>query len=371
MMKKLALGVLLAVVLLVAAYPLWKPAAKRIKWFVILTNIGQDSLRRWGLRSDQIGQSSALQRPESALPAELARIRAIYAQYLRFADLQPEKFSGARVLELGPGFNIGVPLLFAADGAEFAAGLDKFVPLQDNPYYVKLYTALRETLDERRRANFDQAIQLSYRVDLNPKKLGYVYGKDLTECVQELGPGTYNVIVSNAVMEEIYDPTPLFVAQDALLRPGGVMIHRIDLRDYGMFSKYGFHPLEFLTVQDWAYRRMVEGSGQPNRRLVGYYRDTVTRLGYQADIFITSILGVPGDLAQPKLRIQAGIDYSERSIRLLDEIRGELLPRYRNLPDSELLVQGIALVARKVAAKKLCGPVHGRNGDRSLVLQEN
>ena len=56
------------------------------------------------------------------------------------------------------------------------------------------------------------------------------------------------------------------------LRPGGYLLHKIDLRDYGMFTKYGYHPLEFLTVPDFVYRQMVESAGQPNRYLVDYYR---------------------------------------------------------------------------------------------------
>jgi hypothetical protein len=351
-MKRITLGALLALVVLVLAYPLWKPAAKRVKWFVILTNIGQDSLRRFGIRTDQIGQAGSLRKDESELSPEVARIRGMYAQYLRYADWRPEMAAGKRMLELGPGLNIGVPLLFMADGAEHAAGLDKFVPLQEDAYYSKLYGQLRENLSQKQKANFDSAIQLSPKIALNPKRMTYVYGKDVTECVGELGPDSYDLIVSNAVLEEMYDPTPVFEAQDRLLRPGGTMIHRIDLGDYGMFSKYGFHPLEFLTVPDWAYRRMVESSGQPNRRLVNYYRDAVARLGYRFDIYITRILGVPEFLPEPKTQVQPGTDYTNETIRLVNEIRPSLISRYRSMPDSDLLIQGIVLVARKPVAAK-------------------
>ena len=88
--------------MLVLAYPVWKPVAKRVKWFVILTNIGQDSLRRFGLRTDQIGQSTSLRRTESELSAELAKIQGIYNQYLRYAEWKPERVAGKRMLELGP-----------------------------------------------------------------------------------------------------------------------------------------------------------------------------------------------------------------------------------------------------------------------------
>jgi hypothetical protein len=155
------------------------------------------------------------------------------------------------------------------------------------------------------------------------------------------------MIVSNAVIEEIYDPTPVFKAQGELLRPGGVMVHRIDLRDYGMFSKYGFHPLEFLTVPDWIYRRMVEGSGQPDRRLIDYYREVGARMDYDTEIYATKVLGSEFDLPEPRRELRRGIDYSEQQLKMIAQIRPRLLERYRKLSDADLLVQSMVFVMRK------------------------
>src|SRR6185369_814325 len=56
-MKKTAIVVLIVVCATALSLPLWKPTAKRhFKWFVIATNIYQDTLRRAHLRSDQISQ---------------------------------------------------------------------------------------------------------------------------------------------------------------------------------------------------------------------------------------------------------------------------------------------------------------------------
>ena len=170
------------------------------------------------------------------------------------------------------------------------------------------------------------------------------------------------MIVSNAVMEEIYDPMPVFLAQDELLRPGGIMVHRIDLRDYGMFSKYGYHPLEFLTVPDWIYRRMVEGSGQPNRRLIDYYRETGARMGYETEIYAAKVVGSEADLPEPRRELRPGIDYSGQQLKLIAEIRPRLLERYRKLPDADLVVQSIVFVARK--------PLKGASANGTLRLGE-
>jgi len=283
-MRKKLLTLLIVIAVIVACYPIWKPLAKRSKWFVIASNVGLDSIRRFGLSSEQIGQAGVISLPESQIPGELKNNQRIYEQYLSYSKWSHATVAGKRVLELGPGFTIGVPLMFAADGASFVAGLDKFVRLQDGPYFVALYSSMRETLSDEQKVAFDRAITLRPKLSLNPQFATYIDHKELADSVQQLGAGSFDMIVSNAVIEEIYDPTSVFNAQNELLRPGGVIVHRIDLRDYGMFSKYGFHPLEFLTVPDWIYRRMVAASGQPNRLLIDYYRELGARMGYETEL---------------------------------------------------------------------------------------
>jgi SAM-dependent methyltransferase len=333
----------LLVVLALTGYP----AAKRSRWFLIANNIGQDTLRRWGISNTQIGQNATLHFPEAQIPAQIQRIASIYNQYLRYAGWTRESVAGKRILELGPGRHMGVPLRFAAAGADFVVGVDKFVSLQTGTDFVALYSRLRDTLSPGEQAAFDGAIQLQPRLALKRDRAGYVDHKELSDCVQDLGAGTFDMIASNAVMEEIYDPAPIYRAQDALLRPGGVMVHRIDLTDYGMFSKYGFHPLEFLTVSDWWYGRMVAGSGQPARRLIDYYRETGARLGYSTEIYVVRVLGSTADLPVPTRELHAGVDYGEKELRLVREIRPRLIERFRRMPDADLLPASMLFVGRK------------------------
>jgi SAM-dependent methyltransferase len=317
-------------------------------WFLIATNVWQDSLRRIGWVSGQIGQRYALYPLDSRrIPQDIARAQEIYRNYIKYAGWEESQIAGKRFLELGPGFNVGVPLLFAAHGASYVAGLDKFVRFQTGPYYQKFYAQLRDTLTSREKAGFDSAIQLQPQIALHPAKAHYIHGQELLGAVGELGPGTFDLIGSNAVIEEVYDPDPIFQAQDRLLRPGGVMVHKIDLRDYGIFTGRGFPQLEFLTVPGWAYRWMAEASGQPNRRRVNYYRDIARRLGYSCNIYVTLILGVDKELIPPKAQIQQNLDYADSSLRLIRDIRPRLIAQFRDLSDMDLMVQGILFIARK------------------------
>jgi len=159
-MRKKLLIALTFIAVTAASYPLWKPLAKRNKWFVIATNVGLDSLRRYGLNSGQIGQKAVVSFPESQIPGDVKKIQDIYGQYLHYSGWSPTAVAGKRVLELGPGFTIGVPLMFAADGASFVAGLDKFVRLQDGPYFRALYARIRGTLSNEQKAAFDRTIRL-------------------------------------------------------------------------------------------------------------------------------------------------------------------------------------------------------------------
>jgi SAM-dependent methyltransferase len=332
---------------------IWKPIAKRSKWFIVATNVYQDLLRQTHLRADQIGQGEGPRRTAADVPRAIAAIEKTFDGYLRYSGLSADSLYGKRVLELGPGDNIGVALRFAATGAPFVSTIDKFVPLQDDEYHQTLYRSLRARLtpDEQRR--FDEAIDLDTQVAPRGDRLQYVYGRGFEEA-DTYTPSSFDLIVSNAVLEEIYDIDRAFAAMDRLLRPGGDLLHKIDLRDYGMFTNHGFPALEFLTVPDAVYQRMVESSGQPNRRLVDYYRAKTAALGYETTIYTTWVLGNPNELIPHTTSIQKGVDYSDHTTDLIQEIRPRLLPRYQQLPDADLMVQGIYLVARKPA-----GRVHG------------
>jgi hypothetical protein len=62
------------------------------------------------------------------------------------------------------------------------------------------------------------------------------------------------------------------------------------------------------------------------------------------------VLGNPHELIPHKTTLAEGVDYSRSTLDLIDRIRPRLLPRYQQLPASDLMVQGIYLVARKKPA---------------------
>jgi hypothetical protein len=91
---------------------------------------------------------------------------------------------------------------------------------------------------------------------------------------------------------------------------------------------------------------MAVDSGKPNRRLASHYRDQMAKRGYAAKILISTILG-QGPLVPHKEQIERGVDYSNVTVSLIDEIRPKLASPFRNLPEPDLAAAGIFLIARK------------------------
>ena len=340
-MKKL-LAVAGVLVLVLLAFPLWKPIAKKSKWFIVATNIYQDALRRMHLKSDQIGGEPVV---DSDL-ADLRQIDRTFERYLKYSSLTRETLKDKTVLEIGPGDNIGVALRFLAAGAKRVVCLDKFVHYQDGPVHLRLYRALRATLPAEDQARFDQVVNLDSTVKLDTSRFQWIYGKGIEDTDSLFAPGSFDVIVSAAVLEEIYDTDLAFNKMDRLLAPGGYTIHKIDLRDYEMFHKHGFHRVEFLTIPDFVYRFMTQSSGQPNRKLVDYYRGKMAELGYDSTIHI-AMAANGKEMEEYKLKLVKGVDYTEESLQSYRAMRPRLLPRYQSLSDEDLITEAILLAGRK------------------------
>ena len=153
----------------------------------------------------------------------------------------------------------------------------------------------------------------------------------------------FDLILSCAVLEEIYDPDPVFAAMDRLLAQGGSLVHVIDLGDYGMFREQGMHPLTFLTISEPIYKRMASDSGLPNRKRLAYYVEKMKQLGYQSKFFVTSML--PGGRLEPAAEYAPG--RFKHDSNLVAQIRSKLANDFKDLDEDQLLIDGVLLVATK------------------------
>jgi SAM-dependent methyltransferase len=281
-----------------------------------------------------------------SLEKSVSYINLVYREYLEYAGLGPEALRGKRILEVGPGDNFGVALKFLAAGAAKVVCLDKFYSERNVEQQTRIYHELRKHLSPHEARVFDECIKLDGDIELNEERLQYIYGHGIEEADAILEPRSFDFIVSRAVIHNVYDVDRGFEAMDRLLAPGGYMLHKIDLSDENMFSSRGMHPLTFLTIPERIYFLMASDSGKPNRKLIGDYREQMQKRGYQTKILITTVLGA-GPLVPHKEQIEQGVDYSDKTLSLINAIRPRLASPYRDRSDAELAATGIFLVATK------------------------
>ena len=287
---------------------------------------------QWGIALDRGGSTHATMSTDQSI----GHIDTAYQQYCFFGDLGPEQIRGKRVLEIGPGDNLGVALRFLMDGAKEVVALDRFYSHRNNDQQVRIYQAMQARYGAQH-ADLCTAMigAATTPQDRSAAFAGfrYIHGIGMEEARTLFPPQSFDLIVSMAVMEHLYDVDTSLAVMDYLLAPGGIMLHEIDFRDHGMFTTGGQHPLAFLTLPSWLWYRMTsEAGGAPNRKLINHYRDKIGAMGYTADYHITQTLSGSPVTNAWRRQLQIGRDYTEQDLALLRQIRPRLQPECRKLP---------------------------------------
>ena len=283
-----------------------------------------------------------------SLSESLAYINRVFNDYLTYSGISPLMLREKRVLEIGPGDNFGVALKFLIAGARQVVCLDKFYSKRDTEQQIRIYRQMRTYLHDKERLIYDSILNLEGGITINAEKLHYIHGVGIEEADKILEPDSFDLIVSRAVIEHLYNPDAAFSVMNRLLKSGGYMIHKIDLRDHGLFSRKGFHPLTYLTIPEPLYRLMTYGSGKPNRKLINYYKQKMIDLGYEARILIAHIVGSEAEILPHKDTVVYSIDYSNSTTLLIKKIRPRLLDKFKCLTDDELIIDSIFLTAKKL-----------------------
>ena len=309
-----------------------KKLARRSKSAIIAYKLFDNHRLRKRVASGDIETTHGSTHLNQSVADSIAYIEKQFSDYLKYSGLTYESLQGKRILELGPGDNLGVARKFLAAGASSVVCLDRFYSKRNADHEREIYQALRERLNEEEQSRFDQT-----------EKLKSVYGVSLEGFADKLAGEKFDLILSCAVLEEIYDPDPVFAAMDRLLAQGGSLVHVIDLGDYGMFRSQGMHPLTFLTISESIYKRMASDSGLPNRKRLGYYLAKMKELGYKSKFFVTSVL--------PNGRLEPAPEYAPGKLNhdsnLVAQIRSKLANDFKNLDEDQLLIDGVLLVAQK------------------------
>ena len=320
---------------------------ERFKWLTVAARISVEAASP-ALRRMRSARTCGATHAELSPEESVSYIEWVYEDYLRYATIGPQDTAGAHVLEVGPGDNFGVALRLLADGAARVTTLDRFVTRRDAAQQAEIYRRLLDRLGEPERRRAESAVSFEAgEVKFDESRLQVIEGVGIESAASRLAGGSVDLIVSRAVLEHVYELGAAFEAMDSVLRPGGTMVHKIDLRDHGMFTRGGHHPLTFLTIPDRLYRWMGEANGIPNRRMIGDYRSDVRDLGYDAGYLVTHLVGEQEEIVPATPEAELGSTTASREA--VDSIRPKLLARYRELPGETLEVAGFFLIARKPA----------------------
>jgi ubiquinone/menaquinone biosynthesis C-methylase UbiE len=169
------------------------------------------------------------------------------------------------------------------------------------------------------------------------------------EILSSLFPAsTFNLVVSRAVLEHIYDIDSALDSMDRLLKPGGYMIHEVDLRDHGIFTRYGLHPLTFLTFGKTIWGRISSQNGSPNRVPMHKYVDYFEQRGYESEFLKKMVMPFTDqEYKVRKKEFEFGIDYDETALQMIRRMRPLLDSTFASLSDEDLLVGAFLIATRK------------------------
>lgn len=272
------------------------------------------------------------------IDSSLVYIKEVFEDYKRYSRI--ERFYG-RVVELGPGDNCGVGLLFLKDGCESVDLVDRFYSRRDIVKQSKIY---RELIFEygslyKRFGHLDVLNEDSF------EGITRHYGKMAAAEIFFNKHKDYDFIVSRAVLEHIYDPYLAIKGMAAALKPGGMLIHKVDLRDHGLFSD-NFHEMKFLEVPDYLYHWMTRYSGYPNRFLVNRYRSILSATSLDYQILVTRLAGV-GEIIPHLPYEQIEEPIRKKSLEFIQGIRHRFAHSMTDVSDEDLSITGCFIIAKK------------------------
>ncbi len=308
--------------------------------FVILAKLALQNLVAWTKRSGKtewvcaIGDFNANERARYA--------KEVFDDYFNFSGIS-KNLSGKRVLEIGPGESLSVGILCLANGAKSVTAIDRFPSLLNRKQQSEIYKALIQNEKNIETGQFLNLIDNDFKISAD--KMDYIPFVPLEELDKTLAPGQFDIILSRAVLEHIYDLDLAFSSMNNLLAPGGVMIHEVDFRDHAIFTSYNLHPLTFLTFSKKIWKVATHWLGAPNRKLENYFRQLLNHYGFSYKIF--KILAVGSEKKFHAESLELGKTHDDSQLKLVESIKPKLAAEYKSLSNEDLLTSGIFFTATK------------------------
>jgi len=188
----------------------------------------------------------------------------------------PATIAGRRVMEIGPGRDMGTAMILSAMGAEITV-VEKYAQGWVSGFHEQMAGELLRRLEDCNwPLDLDKIRQQLESHDFGPS---IVLVRDGLEDLPTHLDGSFDLSFSHSVLEHLAEPT---AAMRALYRASSreaVGIHRVDFRDHADFAR----PLDFLLLTDEAFENYcpVYRYGYGNRVRADGYAAILSDAGFR------------------------------------------------------------------------------------------
>jgi len=316
-----------------------KTALNRTPTAKAFAYVANDFTRGWKQRLGHIQSESGSTHRNLEVEESVRYVEEVFNDYIVYGNLDEVRGTAA---EVGPGDNAGVALLLRAAGCEAVDLVDRFRSRRDAEQQRRIYLTLAARHGLPNAALRDEDLPgITWRFGSSAEAY-------FARRARQAPGGCYDLIVSRATLEHLYDPLGAIKSMTACLKPGGRMLHKIDFRDHGMFTP-AQPELTYLRYPAWLHRQMTQRSGRPNRVLLHQYRELAEQLSSAGElttqILVTSLVGekeiVPhipytGLFPDPAL---------QRAVARVEAGRARMAREFAQVSSQELAVTGIFWVS--------------------------
>ena len=277
---------------------------------------------------------------------------SVWLRHLVMAGAAGVSTRPGRVAELGPGDSFGIGLAAMLSGTDHYLAFDarpharvdrnlsvlaelvdlyaRHTPIPDDQEFPEMFPRLErydfpgDLLPETRLAaalQSDRLEAIRRALSADPPRGSRIEITYLApwDDASSIRPGTVDMAISQAVLEHVEDPKATYAALFRWLRQGGIMSHAIDFQSHGLTESWNGH----WTLGDVTWR-IVKGD-RPY---------LLNRLPYSAHLEMIERFG---------FRLVTNRRYEAPPLA-----RQALSPRFRSLPDEDLITASAFIQAAKV-----------------------